>query len=133
MNKNQLLTELRFKATRSSGPGGQHVNKTSTRVTLSWSLEQTLAFSEDKKNRLKNKLANRITKDGYLLLVSQNNRSQYKNKVDVITRFFNLLETGLKPVKPRKKTNPSITVKRKRLKAKKIQANKKANRKKPML
>ncbi len=131
MNKEQLRTELSFKATRSSGPGGQHVNKTSTRVELSWCIEESLVFSEKEKIRLKSKLANRITKEGYLLLASQNSRSQFKNKADVITRFYSLLEIGLKEEKPRKKTKPSVAAKRKRLKAKKVQADKKANRRKP--
>lgn len=131
MDKESLLNELTFKATRSSGPGGQHVNKTSTRVELSWSLTQSKVFSEDLKIRLKSKLANRITKEGLLLLASQASRSQHKNKEDVIKRFYKLIETSLQEPKARKKTKPSLAVKRKRLKAKKAQADKKTSRKKP--
>lgn len=131
MDKNQLLTELTYKATRSSGAGGQHVNKTSTRVELYWSLENTQAFSEDEISRLREKLSHRLTKDGELQLASQDSRSQHRNKDDVTKRFFSLLEVAIIPPVIRKKRRPSKMAKLKRLKAKKQHAEKKANRKKP--
>ena len=131
MNKERLLSELRFKATRSSGPGGQHVNKTSTRVELSWHIDTSLVFSEEEKLRLKEKLSNRITKEGVLSLASQNSRSQYKNKQDVISRFLILIEKSLQQPKKRKKTKPSQASKIKRLSNKKAHSEKKANRQKP--
>ena len=131
MNKERLLSELRFKATRSSGPGGQHVNKTSTQVELSWHIDTSLVFSEEEKLRLKEKLSNRITKEGVLSLASQNSRSQYKNKQDVISRFLILIEKSLQQPKKRKKTKPSQASKIKRLSNKKAHSEKKANRQKP--
>jgi ribosome-associated protein len=131
VDKELLLSEITFRATRSSGPGGQHVNKTSTRVELSWSLEHTRAFTPEQVYRLREKLKNRLTKENVLQLASSQSRSQHRNKEDVIQRFFSLLDLSLQKSKPRKKTRPSLAAKRKRLKAKKVQSDKKANRKKP--
>lgn len=131
MDKEQLLSELTFKATRSSGPGGQHANKTSSRVELYWSLETTKAFSEDELELLKKKLSHRITNDNVLQLASQVSRSQHKNKEDVIKRLFDLLKEAVQPDKIRKKKRPSRIAKLKRLKAKKMQSEKKENRQKP--
>jgi len=103
MDKARLLSELHFKATRSSGPGGQHVNKTSTRVELNWSMQQSQVFTVQQKARLQDKLSNRINKEGVLLLASQHSRSQHKNKEDVIKRFLNLIEKSLQVPKKRKK------------------------------
>lgn len=131
MDNEQLITELSFKATRSSGAGGQHVNKTSSRVELYWSLENTTAFSDEEISRLREKLSHRLTKEGVLQLASQQGRSQHKNKEDVIKRFFSLLEVAIVPPKIRKKKRPSRMQKLKRLNAKKRQAEKKVSRKKP--
>lgn len=131
MDKELLHNELTFKATRSSGPGGQHVNKTSTRIELYWSLHNSLAFSEDQKIRLGEKLHNRLTKDNILILASGQTRSQFKNKEQVIKRFFELLEEALTPPKKRKKSKPTYASKVKRLQSKKQHAEKKASRKKP--
>ncbi len=131
MDQESLLKELKFKATRSSGPGGQHVNKTSTRIELSWSLDKTQVFSEEEKIRLKAKLQHRISKDGFLILASQHSRSQLKNKEDVVKRFLSLIEIGLQEPKIRKKTGPSRASKIKRMAKKKAHSEKKANRQKP--
>ena len=131
MNKELLHNELTFKASRSSGPGGQHVNKTSTRMELYWSLENSFAFSEDQKVRLRKKLYNRLTKEQMLVLSSGQTRSQLKNKEHVIKRFFELLEEALILPKKRKKSKPTYASKVKRLTSKKQHAEKKANRKKP--
>lgn len=131
MDKEQLLTELNFKATRSSGPGGQHANKTSSRVELYWSIKDTTAFSETQLELLQVKLAHRITKEGVLQLASQTSRSQHKNKEDVIKRLFALLEVAVQRPKIRKKKRPSRMAKLKRLNAKKVQSEKKINRRKP--
>ena len=131
MHREQLLSELKFKATRSSGPGGQHVNKTSTRVELTWSLENSKVFSEEEKVRLREKLEHRLTTEGLLKLASEHTRSQHRNKEDVIKRFLALLEVGLQKPKIRKKTKPSKVAHLKRLKNKKQHSEKKANRKRP--
>ncbi len=131
MDKELLHNELTFKASRSSGPGGQHVNKTSTRIELYWSLKDSLVFSEDQKIRLREKLHNRLTKEQILILSSGQTRSQLKNKEQVIKRFFELLEEALTPPKKRKKSKPTYASKVKRLQSKKQHSEKKASRKKP--
>ncbi len=131
-NKEQLLQELSFKATKSSGPGGQHANKTSSKVALSWSLRDTLAFTEEEVSRLAARLGHRLTKEGVLHLSSQTSRSQHKNREDVVKRFFLLLEVATQVPKVRKKKRPSKLAKLKRLNAKKLQSEKKAARKPPI-
>lgn len=131
MDKNLLLSELTYKATRSSGAGGQHVNKTSTRVELYWSIFESKAFTADKILRLREKLHNRITKEGMIILASEKSRSQHKNKVDVTNRFLALIQANLVEPKIRKRTTPSRASKLKRLSNKKAHSEKKANRRKP--
>lgn len=128
-----LLKEINFKAIRSSGPGGQHVNKSSTKIELSFHIESSEALNEIEKQRLLLKLKARISQDGLLLLQCGETRSQYRNKAIVIERLVNLLKTNLKIAKPRKKTKPSKGTIERRLKIKKGQALKKSNRKRPEL
>ena len=90
-----ILHELTFKAIRSSGSGGQHVNKVSSKVELTFNLSESLLFDDDQKERLLRKLQNRLTKEGVLILQCGESRSQHKNKEIVTKRFFELLETGL--------------------------------------
>lgn len=130
-DKTLLISELHFKATRSSGPGGQHVNKTSTRIELQWALDESKVFSEEEKLRIQKKLAHRLTKENKLQLASSLTRSQFKNKQDVIRRFFALLEVAIQVPTTRKKRRISRTAHIKRLQSKKIHSQKKANRKKP--
>lgn len=124
MNKELLLTELTFKATRSSGPGGQHANKTSSRVELSWGMYESAAVSGVELELLKEKLSHRLTREGVLLLASQTSRSQHKNKEDVIKRLFALLEVAVQRPKVRIKKRPSKMAKLKRLNTKKVQDRK---------
>lgn len=131
MNTAALLNEVKYKATRSSGPGGQHVNKTSSRVELHWHTHNTIALTDQELARLQTKLKNRITKEGYIILASEKSRSQHKNKQNVTIRFLKLIEASLIIPKPKKKTKPSKASKLKRLDNKKAQSEKKANRKKP--
>ncbi|UPS92299.1 MULTISPECIES: alternative ribosome rescue aminoacyl-tRNA hydrolase ArfB [unclassified Bizionia] len=126
-----LITELSFKAIRSSGAGGQHVNKTSSKVVLSWDLPNSQVFSENQKARLLKKLDNRLTTEGILILSSDDSRSQHKNKDLVIKRFLELIKQGLIVPKKRRPTKVPRAVKLKRLSNKKKQADKKANRKPP--
>ncbi len=133
MNKSGIIQELRFKAVRSSGAGGQHVNKVSTKIELSFDLNTSKSLSDVEKERLLLKLKNRLTKEGVLLMQCDESRSQHKNKELVIKRFFETLESALKVPKKRKKTKPSRTSIEKRLKAKKKASEKKANRSKPDL
>ena len=131
MNKEALLQECDFKAVRSSGPGGQHVNKTSTKVMLHWSLKDSNVFSEDQKQRLYKRLQNKLTTDDQLVLSYDQSRSQHKNKDEVFKNLVRLLENGLLKPKRRKKTKPSLASKKRRLDSKKRNAEKKANRKPP--
>lgn len=131
-HQEELLQEADFKAVLSSGPGGQHANKTSTKVVLDWSLANSEVFSEEQKERLEFKLKNRLTKEDVLQLSSDHTRSQHKNKEILIKRFFKVLEDALTIQKPRKKTKPSKASKLRRLKNKRIHSEKKANRKNPL-
>ncbi|MGM1056074.1 MAG: alternative ribosome rescue aminoacyl-tRNA hydrolase ArfB [Bacteroidota bacterium] len=128
-----LKLELTFKAVKSSGPGGQHVNKTASKIILNFDLEKSQALSEEEKSRVLKKLASRITNSGEIILESGETRSQHKNKELVTTRFFELIQKALKKEKPRKKTRPTKASKLKRLRSKKIKSEKKIARKKPPL
>jgi len=132
-NFDQLIQELNFKAVRSSGAGGQHVNKTSSKIILSFDAENSQAFSEEEKLRVLKKLSSRLTNTGELILESQGTRSQHRNKDEAISRFLDIIKDALKKPKPRKKTRPTKASKLKRLRAKKIRSDKKSNRQKPPL
>ncbi|WP_339703343.1 alternative ribosome rescue aminoacyl-tRNA hydrolase ArfB [uncultured Marixanthomonas sp.] len=133
MNTDTLIKELTFKAMRSSGPGGQHVNKTSSKVEVSFNIEASLALSDQEKQRLQQKLQNKISSEGILSLQCSESRSQHRNKAIVIERLIDLLKQSLKPVKKRKKTKTPKRAIEKRLKTKKNTALKKANRKPPKI
>ena len=131
MNQEVLLSELQFKAVRSSGAGGQNVNKVASKVALTFSLKDSLGLSDEEKHLLKQTIASRLTKDNFLLLQCDESRSQHKNKTLVIERFFKVIEEGLVVPKKRKPTKVPKQVKIKRLKTKRIASEKKANRKPP--
>lgn len=126
-----LLKEVEFKAVLSGGPGGQHANKTSTKVELSWNVPATTVFSEEKIELLSKNLKSRLTKDNSLLLTSDETRSQHQNKAIVIEKFLMLVKESLKVLKIRKKTKPSKMAKLKRLQTKKRLSEKKSRRKDP--
>ncbi|WP_191858667.1 alternative ribosome rescue aminoacyl-tRNA hydrolase ArfB [Hanstruepera ponticola] len=128
-----LISELQFKAVRSSGAGGQHVNKVSSKVVLNFDLNNSQVFSEEQKVLLFKNLATRLTSEGVLILQSDESRSQHKNKEFVIKRFLELIKQGLIVPKKRKPTKTPKSVKLKRLANKKQQSEKKANRKPPKL
>ncbi|WP_020537914.1 alternative ribosome rescue aminoacyl-tRNA hydrolase ArfB [Lewinella cohaerens] len=131
MNTQLLLHEVTYKATRSSGPGGQHVNKTSTRVELYWNLEESQAVNETEKALLRTALESRINREGQIVLSASRTRSQLKNKREVTDKFIKLLERKVQPPRIRKKTRTPASVKRKRLKNKRFNSEKKANRRRP--
>ncbi|AUS05613.1 aminoacyl-tRNA hydrolase [Tamlana sp. s12] len=130
-DKENIIKELNFKAIRSSGSGGQHVNKVASKIELSFDLNASLALSDVQKERLFKKLENRLTKDGLLILFCDESRSQHKNKTLAISRFLDLLEQALKVRKRRIPTKIPKSVIKKRLKSKKQLSDKKVNRRKP--
>jgi ribosome-associated protein len=121
--------ELIFNASRSSGPGGQHVNKVSTRIELRFDISASQLLGEEEKVTIRQKLANRITKEGILILSSQSERSQFANKNKVIEYFHKLLVRALTPVKKRTPTRPTSASKIRRLDTKHIHSEKKKLRK----
>ncbi len=123
--------EFEIKAVRSSGPGGQHVNKTSTKVELRFNIENSDLLIEEEKELLKQRLSNMITQSGDLIITSQESRSQQSNRADAVNKFYETLEKGLKPVKKRRKTKPPAELNKKRLEEKKKQSEKKDLRKPP--
>lgn len=125
--------EFEFITSRSSGAGGQHVNKTNSKVQLRFNVSNSNLLSNEEKELLQKNLSTRINKDGILQIVSQKSRSQIKNKKDCIKRFYELLETGLQIPKKRKKTKRSVKSILKRLENKKRQSEKKENRRKDFM
>jgi len=128
METGYLDTELVFSTSRSGGAGGQHVNKTETKVELRFNIDKSQILSEDEKQLLKTRLKARLTNDSELLVVSQRHRSQYKNKQDCIERFYELVAANLKKEKIRKKLRPSKKWHENRLKRKQENAEKKDRR-----
>jgi ribosome-associated protein len=126
-----LKSELSYKYVRSSGSGGQHVNKVSSKAVLYFNLEASQCFTDEEKLKLSQFFNNRINKAGLLILTCDESRSQFRNKAIVTQRFFQLLEEGLKEEKERKASKVPRSVKRKRLNAKRKTSEKKANRKPP--
>lgn len=112
-------SELEYRATRAGGPGGQHVNTSSTRIELLWNVETSPSITDEQRARLKLKLRKRMGADGVLRLTSAGSRSQYQNKEDATRRFAHILEQALRVPKPRKKTRVPKSVREARLKAKK--------------
>ena len=133
MNKDSIYKELLFKAVRSSGAGGQHVNKVSSKVELSFNIGSSEALSEKEKQLLLKNLSNRINKEGILKIYSSESRSQHTNKNKVVKRLFKIIEKGLIVSKMRKPIKMSSAQKIKRLDNKTKQAIKKLLRKKPNL
>lgn len=131
MNTSALISELTFKAVRSSGAGGQNVNKVASKIELFFDVPGSMALSEDEKQMIAEKLQNRLTKEGILILQCDQSRSQHKNKSLVIDRFVALIDNSLKQTKKRKPTKIPKAVIKKRLKSKRDLSNKKALRKPP--
>lgn len=129
INRDYLISELVFKATRSSGSGGQNVNKVSTKVELRFLVDDSEFLIDDQKNRIKVKLKNRISLEGYLIVTCDTERTQLANKKKVTELFFELIEKALHKPKKRTKTKPTKASKEKRLKEKKINSEKKKSRK----
>ena len=131
MEKVKLITELQFKAVRSSGAGGQNVNKVSSKVVLSFDVKNSKVLDEEEKALLELNLASRLTNEQILILNCDEDRSQLKNKEIVTKRFLSIIEQALHIPKIRKATKIPKSVIRKRIKDKKTLSETKKNRKKP--
>ena len=112
------LDELRFRFTRSSGPGGQHVNKAATQVELSFDVAGSPSLSEAQKERLAARLRSWVSKEGVLRVTCQSTRSQKQNREEAIERFAALVERALHVPKARRRTRPSRASVERRLAAK---------------
>ena len=129
--KRDFSPDFKFTTSRSSGPGGQHVNKLETRVTLRFNMATSFVLSEEEKAQLQQKWAKKLNQEGELLIHAEQHRSQLKNKQECIKRFFILLKAAFTKPKPRKATKPTRASVIRRKEAKKKQAQKKAWRKPP--
>jgi ribosome-associated protein len=131
LDKERIISEAKFKAVRSSGAGGQNVNKVSSKVILSFDLANSTALSDEEKQLLIRKIGSRLTNEGVLIMNSDEDRSQLKNKEIVTKRFLDVLLQGLIVPKIRKATKVPKSVIKKRLKDKKNNSEIKQNRRKP--
>lgn len=131
METEKIIAELQFKAVRSSGAGGQNVNKVSSKVVLTFDLKNSKALSDEEKVLVENKLASRLTSEQILILNCDEDRSQLKNKSIVTKRFLDIITAGLFIPKIRKATKIPKSVIRKRIKDKKNLSDIKKSRKKP--
>jgi ribosome-associated protein len=129
----KIISELQFKAVRSSGAGGQNVNKVSSKVVLSFDLKTSQSLSEEEKALLETKLAPRLTNEQILILNCDEDRSQLRNKDIVTKRFLELIRNSLIIPKTRKPTKIPKSVIKKRIHSKRNQSDKKEFRKKPRL
>lgn len=125
-------SELAMRATRSSGAGGQHVNKTSSRIELTWNARESGSLTDEQRQTILGKLRSRLTKEGNLRVVASTTRSQFRNREIAELRLAKLLAAALQPVAKRKATRPTRASKQARLDEKKKHSNKKRERRAPL-
>lgn len=133
MNTKQLISEIQLKGIRSSGAGGQHVNKVSSKIELTFDISTSKGITFEEKNRLFISLNSKLTKEKVLIIQCDESRSQHRNRDLAIKRFLKILTNGLKIKKTRKATRPTKSSVLKRLEKKKTLSLKKKNRQKPSL
>lgn len=133
MNWDTILAEVKFRTSRSSGPGGQHVNKAETRVEAILDIGNSVGLDDDEKATLFKKLIASVRDDGSLLVVSQKFRSQHANKEDALEKLKAKLEKALLPARPRIRTKPSKASVEERLEEKKRKSELKGSRRKPLM
>lgn len=125
------LAELEYRATRSGGPGGQHVNTSSTRIEVWWDLRSSPTLTDEQRGRLLERLAGRLDSEGRLRLVASDSRSQLRNREAATERLRELVASALAVRKPRKRTKPSRAAKAARLEAKRRRSAVKRDRRPP--
>ncbi len=125
------LREFSFQFSRSSGAGGQHVNKVNTRVTLRWKVATSPSLPEAVRERFVARFGRRVTRDGELVLHSQRFRDQGRNVADVLERLRGMLAEVATPGRPRKPTRPTRAAQERRLQDKRAQKERKARRRRP--
>ena len=123
-------SELVYRASRSGGAGGQHVNTSSTRIELLWDFERSPALDDAQKARIRSKLMARIDSEGMLRVVSGNRRSQLQNRVAAEERLASLVRGAMQVARKRRPTKPTRASKEKRLETKKLRSKKKEGRRK---
>lgn len=133
MEREKLLSELQFKAVRSSGAGGQNVNKVSSKVVVTFDLKNSGALTDEEKTLLETNIAARLTADSVLIMNCDEDRSQLKNKEIVTKRFFDIIAKGLVVPKKRKATKVPKSVIERRIKEKRNLSVTKQTRRKPNL
>jgi ribosome-associated protein len=125
------LSELSFRASRSGGPGGQHVNTSSTRVELWWDALGSPSLDPEQRGLMLSRMGGRLTDEGLLRLVAGSSRSQAQNRAETIARFQELLARALIPIKRRKPTRPGRAAKERRLSQKRQRGERKRERRRP--
>jgi ribosome-associated protein len=128
VSERPLSGEFIILTSKSSGPGGQHVNKTETRVELRLHIAHSIFLTEEEKGVIHENLKNRISNEGFLTITAQKYRSQLKNRELAEKKLFDIITKALQKRKPRIATKPSFKAKEKRLQTKKIRSEKKTGR-----
>ncbi len=123
-----FLPEIQFSTSRASGPGGQNVNKVESRVEARFHIADSALLTDEQKARILEKLAGRLTAEGFLFVVAQDDRSQLRNKELAVKRLHDTLRRALHRDPPRRPTRPTKGSDRRRLESKKKHGEKKANR-----